>query len=251
MNLAHNLLDAPFRVFDFNRIFLGDAPPLFLLEIVFRTLIMYTYTVMLLRVLGKRGMGQLSMLELAIIISFGSAVGDPMMGADVPILHGIVAITSVTIFQIGLERMINKNPRVEAVLEGRPNLVVSNGIINWECMKQDNISREDLFRALRSKDVVHLGEVQKAFFETSGAVSVFFNPPRKTNPGLPVVPEEMLPAEHLLETGRKVAAKGHYSCCNCGNTRYFPEGLETKACEVCDSTRWLQVDVNGSEQPAV
>jgi len=72
-------LDSTFKVFDFHRIFVGDTPPLFLLEIVFRTLIMYAYTVALLRVLGKRGMGQLSMLELAIIIAFGSAVGDPMV----------------------------------------------------------------------------------------------------------------------------------------------------------------------------
>jgi uncharacterized membrane protein YcaP (DUF421 family) len=66
-------MDDTFKPFDFHRIFLGDAPLLFLLEIVFRTLIMYSYTVLLLRFLDKRGMGQLSMLELAIIISFGSA----------------------------------------------------------------------------------------------------------------------------------------------------------------------------------
>src|SRR6476620_5218126 len=116
-------MDNTFRPFDFHRIFFGNSPALFLLEIVFRTFIMYCYTVFLLRILGKRGMGQLSMLELAIIISFGSAVGDPMMGANVPILHGVVAITAVTIFQIGLERLINKNRKVEALLEGTPDLI--------------------------------------------------------------------------------------------------------------------------------
>src|SRR5829696_3727780 len=167
-------MEQTFKPFDFHRIFLGDAPALFLLEIVFRTLIMYAYTVFLLRILGKRGMGQLSMLELAIIISFGSAVGDPMVGYNVPIVYGVVAVTFVTIFQIGLERFINHNRKVEALMEGTPNLVISNGVINWKCMKEDNISKEDLFRALRGKDVQHLGQVKKAFFETSGSVSVFF-----------------------------------------------------------------------------
>src|SRR5688572_11624598 len=184
-------MDESFKPFDFHRIFLGDAPLLFLLEIVFRTLIMYSYTVFLLRVLGKRGMGQLSMLELAIIISFGSAVGDPMVGAEIPIIHGMIAITVVTIFQITLERFINRNRKVEAVMEGSPNLVVTNGVINWSCMKRDNISKEDLFRALRGKDVEHLGQVKKAFFETSGAVSVFFQSPRKVRPGLALLPDEM------------------------------------------------------------
>src|SRR3954470_23634218 len=106
-------MDKNFHVFDFHRIFLGDLPIYFLLEIVFRTLIMYSYTIILLRILGKRGMGQLSTLEVAIIICFGSAVGDPMLGAEVPILHGMVAITVVAFFQIYVERLINKNRKVE------------------------------------------------------------------------------------------------------------------------------------------
>jgi uncharacterized membrane protein YcaP (DUF421 family) len=140
---------------------------------------MYAYAVFLLRVLSKRGMGQFSMLELAIIICFGSAVGDPMIGAYAPIMHGIVAITAVSIFQIVLERFINRNPKIEAVVEGRPNLIVDGGVINWDCMKSDNILKEDLFRALRNKDVEHLGQVQKAFFEPSGTISVFFQSPKR------------------------------------------------------------------------
>src|SRR4030095_7550170 len=124
-NFDYTLMDETIRAFDWHRIFFGDAPLLFLLEIVLRTLIMYTYTVFLLRLLGKRGMGQLSMLELAIIISFGSAVGAPMFGAKIPILHGAIAITVVTIFQIALEYFINKNSKVEAVMEGTPNIVVA------------------------------------------------------------------------------------------------------------------------------
>src|SRR5689334_11916681 len=149
-------MDKNFEVFDFHRIFVGDAPLTFLLEIVFRTIIMYSYTVVLLRILGKRGMGQLSSLELAIIISFGSAVGDPMVGANTPIVHGMVAITVITFLQIWIERLINRNKKVEALMEGTPNLVVDNGIVKLDCLVKDNLSKEDLFRALRVKDVEHL-----------------------------------------------------------------------------------------------
>jgi uncharacterized membrane protein YcaP (DUF421 family) len=233
-------MDSTFEVFDFRRIFLGDAPPLFLLEIVFRTLIMYAYTVILLRILGKRGMGQLSMLELAIIISFGSAVGDPMVGADVPIVHGMVAITVVTIFQIGLERLINKNSKVEALMEGTPNLIVQDGVIQWDCMKRDNLSKEDLFRSLRSKDVEHLGQVQKAFFETSGSVSVFFNSPKKIKPGLSLLPEEMVPEDTILRNEMQVPGTGEYSCMNCGHTITLKmEGIIPK-CRVCADARWVK-----------
>jgi uncharacterized membrane protein YcaP (DUF421 family) len=235
-------MDSTFKPFDLHRIFLGDSPALFLLEIVFRTFIMYSYTVLLLRILGKRGMGQLSMLELAIIISFGSAVGDPMMGAEVPIVHGVIAITFVTIFQILLERFINRNPKVEAVMEGTPNLVVTNGIINWDCMKRDNISKEDLFRALRGKDVQHLGQVKKAFFETSGSVSVFFQPAKKIKPGLALLPDEMIEEEEIIKAGEPVPEDGLYACMDCGNTTHLSNEEKVKECPVCKGKKWTSAE---------
>jgi uncharacterized membrane protein YcaP (DUF421 family) len=236
-------MDSSFKVFDFHRIFLGDAPALYLLEIVFRTIIMYTYTVVLLRILGKRGMGQLSMLELAIIIAFGSAVGDPMVGAEMPILHGMTAITVVTIFQIGLERLINMNKKVEAIMEGTPNLVINNGIIQWNCMKEDNISKEDLFRALRGKDVEHLGQVQRAYFETSGQISVIFNSPKKIKPGLSVMPEEEFPEEAMHKSQEVITEKGIYTCMECGATKEMNTREITPKCEVCENERWIKATI--------
>jgi uncharacterized membrane protein YcaP (DUF421 family) len=237
-------MDKDFHVFDFHRIFLGDTPYLFLLEIIFRTLVMYAYTVLLLRILGKRGMGQLSMLELAIIISFGSAVGDPMVGANTPILHGIVAITVITIFQISLERLINKNKKVEAIMEGKPNLVVNEGVIKWECLIRDNLSKEDLFRALRSKDVQQLGEIDKAFFETSGQISVMFQPPRKVKPGLPVLPEETLEEENIVKVPDASPETGIYCCSECGTQRQLQQFVQTRACDVCEGTKWVKAQTS-------
>lgn len=225
-----------FKVFDFHRIFIGDASPLFLLEIVFRTLIMYAYTVFLLRLLGKRGMGQLSMLELAIIIAFGSAVGDPMIGADIPIIHGALAVTVVTFSQIGFERLINRNRKVEAVMEGTANLLVNDGIIQWDCMNRDNLSKEDLFRSLRQKDVQHLGQVKKAFFETSGNISVFYQDRHYNRPGLSIEPEEL--CDQPLNNDHLLPGNDHfYSCSNCGYT-FTPSSTTPPSCPVCGQHHW-------------
>ena len=232
-------MDETFKPFDFHRIFFGDFPLLFLAEIVFRTLIMYLYTVVLLRILGKRGMGQISMLELAIIISFGSAVGDPMVGAEFPIFHGMIAITAVTIFQILLERFINRNSKVEALLEGTPNLIVTNGVINWDCMKMDNISKEDLFRALRGKDVQHLGQVKKAFFETSGQVSVFFHSTNNVKPGLTVLPDELREKDEMVKAGEHLKEEGLYCCLDCGQAKQLHTSQQVERCELCKGERWV------------
>ena len=201
---------------------------------------MYSYTIFLLRILGKRGMGQLSTLEVAIIIAFGSAVGDPMVAADVPILHGMVAITVVAFFQIYLERAINKNKKVEAYMEGEPKMMVDSGVIQWECMIHENLSKEDLFRFLRNKDVEHLGQIRKAFFEISGQVSVMFQPPKKIIPGLTVMPENSIPKSALLKDNTPAPASSSYSCFNCGNTKMIREGTNLSKCEVCDKVEWIE-----------
>lgn len=229
-----------FQVFDFRRIFVGDLPISFLLEIIFRTVIMYCYTIFLLRILGKRGMGQLSSLELAIIISFGSAVGDPMVGADSPILHGMVAITAVAILQIYLERFINKNKKVEAYLEGQPKLVVLDGLIQWECMEKENLSKEDLFRSLRLKDVEHLGQVHKALFEISGQVSVMFQHPKNITAGLSILPDDYVSQVTMYNNGENVTSERHYSCVNCGNSKLFKNQDTFTQCEVCKTEVWVK-----------
>ena len=235
-------MDKSFEVFDFHRIFIGDTPPIFLLEIVFRTLVMYGYTILLLRILGKRGMGQLSTLELAILIAFGSAIGDPMVDAQMPILHGLAAVTVVTIFQIGLERLINKNKKVEAMMEGTPNLVVDNGIIKWDCLTKDNLSKEDLLRTLRSKDVDHLGQVRKAFFETSGQISVLFQSPKKVKPGLSVIPENEIDAAVIIKATTPAAEAGPYACLDCGNIISLEQKQKAPKCKVCSGEEWVPAE---------
>lgn len=226
------------RIFDFHRIFFGELPYSFLLEIVLRTLIMYTYTIVLLRVLGKRNMGQLSTLELAIIICFGSAVGDPMMGVDIPIVHGMVVITSVALLQLGAEWLINKNSRLEGFMEGSPDCIVKDGVMLLQAMAKNNLSREDVHRFLRGKEVEQLGEVKKAFFETSGMMSVWCFSPADVLAGLDITPLAYIANESILSASVKVNA-GHYSCMECGLTLYAHQNRILGQCTNCGGGEWL------------
>jgi uncharacterized membrane protein YcaP (DUF421 family) len=237
------MMKEDFYAFDWHRIFVGDAPLLFLLEIILRTAIMYAYTVFLLRVLGKRGMGQLSTLELAIVIVFGSAVGDPMIYADMPITYGILAITVIALLQIGLEKIINSNKKVELVMEGEPNLVIDNGIIKLENMLGDNLSKEDLFRLLRVKDVEHLGQVSKAFFETTGQLSVIFQPPKKIQPGLSVLPENEIMEDDIISVGWRMKKEAIYACMNCGYSYNFKKKEVVICCPACKEEKWIKANL--------
>lgn len=73
--------------FDWFRLFLGEDPPLFYLEIVFRILVIWIWTMVLLRWIGGRSISQLSVVEFLLVIALGSAVGDAMFYPEVPLAH--------------------------------------------------------------------------------------------------------------------------------------------------------------------
>lgn len=229
---------------DFHKLFLGDSPPSFLLEIIIRTAIMYGYTIMLLRFLGKRGMGQISTLEVAIIVCFGSAVGDPMIEADMPLLYGIVSVTTISFLQIGMESVINRHKKLEEIMEGKAECIVDDGIIDLEILKRNNLSHEDLFRSLRNSEVEHLGQVKRVLYETSGQISVFFHSPKQVKPGLSVMPSELIPEQEILTDLNIADNEGLYACTNCGNTKFYKTGKNFGKCRNCDCANWMKANVD-------
>jgi len=159
--------------FDFDRMFLGDHPWAFTLEVVFRTVVMFVYTVGLVRMLGKRGMRQLSPFELVIIIALGSAVGDPMFYADVPLLHAMVVVTVVVLLVRGLALLTERSEPVERLVESEPTLLVRDGVILADALDGEHIAHDELLADLRESGFENLGDVRLAYLETSGNVSAF------------------------------------------------------------------------------
>ena len=94
-----------FTPFDVERMFVGTKSWLFTLEIVARTALIYGYALLLVRWLGKRGVGNLTPFDHIIIVALGSSVGDPMFYPDVPLLHAMTTITVVIALQRGLPTM--------------------------------------------------------------------------------------------------------------------------------------------------
>ncbi len=159
--------------FDPIRMLVGDFSWAFTLEIALRTIIMYGYTLAIMRVLGKRGLGHLSPFELLIIVALGSSVGDPMFYRDVPLLHGLIVITVVVALQRALQELTERSPRLEAFLESRARLLVTGGIVDEEALGREDLSETELFSALREREVEHMGQVRLAYLEPSGVITVF------------------------------------------------------------------------------
>ncbi len=213
-----------FIPFDPIRMVLGDAPPLFIAEIVVRTLIIYVYTLVLLRWIGGRSIAQLSVVEFLLVIALGSAVGDAMFYADVPLLHALVVITVVVLIDKSIDVLVRRSSAAKQVIAGRSIPVIENGRILTEGILNRGISGLELMEMLRLEGVENLGEVRSAYLEASGRVSVFRYP--SPRPGLPInPPHDIRPPPPPVQ--------GELACCaHCGAPAP-PDSGEDDSCELC------------------
>lgn len=194
--------------FDLTRLFVGDDPPLFYLEILFRTGVIWLWTILLLRWIGGRSISQLSLVEFLLVISLGSAVGDTMFYPDVPLLQAMLVILVLVLLDKGVDLLTRHFPTAKSVIDGQPAQLVYDGVVLCEGMQSRLVSLPELLERLRLNGVENLGSLRGVWLEPSGQISLFpANEPRK---GLQIVPpRELLP----LDPPRRGEPA---CCCGCG-----------------------------------
>lgn len=219
--------------FDWGRLFLGGAPPLFYLEIAFRTIVIFVWLIVLLRSTGRRSLAQLSAIEFAIVIALGSAVGDPMFYPEVPLLHAMLVMTLVVGLQRGLAKLIRRHEVVETLIESRPSELVRLGVLQLSELEQAKLSREDVFELLRNQSVRQLGEVQRAYLEQNGQLSLFTFPQGAALVGVPIVPPWDLQWPAVVPPGTPHLQP--LACLQCGAVA--KDGISPGRCHHCGKSR--------------
>ena len=220
-------------MFDFKEILLGSEEWSFLLETLLRTSIMFFIIIFGLRLLGKRGVKQLSIFELVVIIGLGSAAGDPMFYKDVGILPALVVFTMIIALYSIITYLIGKSKKFEKLVEGKPICLIDQGVFCIEDFRKEALGEDEFFAELRLKGVSHLGQIEKAIEEISGEVSVFYFKDQDVKYGLPIMPDS------LENTIKQFSANKHYSCTFCGYTKQF-EMHDKSTCKVCGKDEWVE-----------
>jgi uncharacterized membrane protein YcaP (DUF421 family) len=221
-----------FSLCDWKRIVFGDAPPQFLIEVFFRSILMYVVLLLTLRLLGKRMNAQLSIMEFAVMISLGAIVSLPMQSPERGVLNGAVLLIFILAFQRGLAFLSFKSRQVERIVNGNTSTLVKDGILQAEIMRKEGITKDQLFAQLRHKDVNQLGELDRVYLEAHGVFSVFHA--RSPKPGLSTLPEK-----DDAYLGAQPREAGMRACCYCGATEK-KKSMEANECPNCHHRRWTQ-----------
>ncbi|WEK38396.1 MAG: DUF421 domain-containing protein [Candidatus Pseudobacter hemicellulosilyticus] len=218
---------------ELDKIFWGDQDKWFLVEVLVRTLIMYLVVLFGLRLMGKRGVRQLTVFELVVIIGLGSAAGDPMFYKEVGVLSAIVVfVTVIAVYRL-TTYLTAKSKKVEAIIEGQTVCLIEEGAFCLDSFKKEDLAQDEFFSELRVRGVSQLGQVDRAYLEVSGQVSVFFFTEEATRPGLPILPHEY---KQQLNT---ITESGLYACTNCGHTEKITAGSGCQ-CRHCKKEKWVK-----------
>jgi uncharacterized membrane protein YcaP (DUF421 family) len=177
---------------DLNRMFLGEHPPLFFVEIVVRVILIYGFSVVALRYMGKRGVRQLTPFEFIVIIALGSATGDSMFYPEVPILYAWLVIAAMVALDTLVANLQSRSKRVNAFMEGLPRLVIHEGRILEGELAAESLRVDELLSRLREKNIPNTGQIRYAFLEPSGNLGIILHEPSDQRPGRDTVPAHLL-----------------------------------------------------------
>jgi uncharacterized membrane protein YcaP (DUF421 family) len=183
-----------------------------LASVVLRTAIVYVCLVLGFRLLGKREAGQLSTLDLVVLLVIANAVQNAMVGENTSLLAGLVAAGVILVLDLILHAAADRWEPLRNALDGEPTILVDHGRILFENLRREGISDRELAVALRQNQLLSAEEALFVFLETNGQISVI---PRRdgddeTHAGPPDVNGEGLDPSGESRRGRVGVASGTF-----------------------------------------
>ena len=146
----------------------------------FRAILLYILVLIVMRLMGKREIGQLQPFELAISIMIADLASIPMTDTGVPITNGIIPILGLLVMHLVISMINMKSIKAREVICGKPTILVYRGKINEQALKKERFTINELQERLRGSNIFNLGDVEYAILETSGQVTVIQKPEKRT-----------------------------------------------------------------------
>ena len=171
-----------------------------------RTVILYLILIAVIRMMGKRQIGQMEASEFVVTMLVANLAAIPMQDGAIPLYSGLVPILTVLAVELVLSSLSMKNIKFRKLLCGKPVILIENGKIIQQNLKRTRVTLDELTGHLREKDVLDPGAVQYAILETNGNLSVFPYPkevPASAQNAGVSVPERYLPIT-IISDGRLI-----------------------------------------------
>lgn len=180
-----------------------------------RTIVLYSILICVIRLMGKRQLGEMEPSEFVVAMLVADLASIPMQDGSIPLLSGLIPILTVLGIELVLSALSLRSIRFRKLLCGKPVILIENGKILQENLRRTQITLDELSGQLREKDVLDMNAVQYAILETNGGLSVFPFPEEKPasakdakiQPQKQYLPITLISDGHLLHENLKKAKK--------------------------------------------
>ena len=165
--------------------------------IVIRTIFFYFFIMFLYRLMGKREVGQLGVIDLIVSILIAELVAICIENPDSSIMRSILPVLVLVGLEIMLAYLSLKNSTIRNILDGNPSIIIKDGKLNFSEMVKQKYSLDDLLVHIRDKGYRNIEDVEYAILETSGNLSIFEKNNKKTPFPLPIILDGIIQKDTL------------------------------------------------------
>ena len=145
------------------------------IALALKTAILYFFIVLAYRIMGKKEVGELSIIDLIVTILIAELAAICIEKKETSIMVSIVPITILVIIQVSISFISLKSESIRNFIDGKPSVIIKDGVVNFSTMTKLRYSLDDLLSQLREKGVKNIEEVDYAILENSGNLSIFKN----------------------------------------------------------------------------
>ena len=138
-----------------------------------RTIFLYLILIAVVRIMGKRQIGEMEASEFVVTMLVANLAAIPMQDGGIPLYSGLVPILTVLGVELVLSSLSLRSIRLRRILCGKPVILIENGRVLQENLRSTRVTMDELMGHLREKDVLDIQTVQYAILETNGNLSVF------------------------------------------------------------------------------
>lgn len=145
----------------------------------FRSILIYIFVLIVMRLMGKREIGQLQPFELAIAIMIADLASIPMTDSGIPITNGIISILGLLLMHLVISFLNVKSIKAREIICGKPSILIYRGKIDEKTLRKERFTINELEERLRDNNIFNIGDVDYAILETSGQVTVIPKPNKR------------------------------------------------------------------------
>lgn len=142
------------------------------LDIIIRSVCVYLFMIIALRIFGKKELSQLNTADIILILLISNAVQNAMVGSDSTLLGGLTAALALFLINLLLKKVMTKSNFVKNLIADKPEILIHNGKTYYKTLARLGITSEEMEQALREHGVEHFNEVKLAMFEIDGNISI-------------------------------------------------------------------------------